>query len=99
MARSDQSLRELLSERVAVLDGAWGTMLQAARLSAADYRGDRFLSHPLELAGDPDVLSLTMPDLILDLHRQYLAAGADIATTNTFTATRIGQAEYGLQEF
>ncbi|MEV5749228.1 methionine synthase [Actinoallomurus sp. NPDC052308] len=92
-----QALRDLLDRRIAVLDGAWGTMLQGARLTPADYRGDRFGGHPRDVTGDPDLLNLTRPDLVLDVHRRYLAAGADITTTNTFTATSIGQADYGLQ--
>jgi 5-methyltetrahydrofolate--homocysteine methyltransferase len=91
------ALRKLLRERVVVLDGAWGTMLQGAGLTPADYRGDRFGDHPRDVTGDPDLLNLTRPDVILDVHRQYLAAGADITTTNTFTATSVGQADYGLQ--
>ncbi|WP_410642762.1 methionine synthase [Amycolatopsis sp. lyj-346] len=94
---STARLRELLDQRVAVLDGAWGTMLQGAGLTPADYRGDRFGEHTHDVTGDPDLLNLTRPDVILDVHRQYLAAGADITTTNTFTATSIGQADYGLQ--
>ena len=90
-------IRSLLDERILVLDGAWGTALQGAGLVPEDYRGDRFRDHPQDLAGDPDVLNLTRPDVILDLHRRYLAAGADVVTTNTFTATSIGQADYGLQ--
>jgi 5-methyltetrahydrofolate--homocysteine methyltransferase len=95
---SEARLRKLLDERILVLDGAWGTMLQTAGLAADDYRGERFRDHPREVAGDPDLLNLTRPDVVLDVHRQYLAAGADITTTNTFTATRIGQADYGLEE-
>ncbi|ADB34821.1 methionine synthase [Kribbella flavida DSM 17836] len=91
------SLRDLLDRRIAVLDGAWGTMLQAANLTSEDYQGDRFLDHSHDVSGDPDLLNLMRPDLILDVHRQYLDAGADITTTNTFTATSIGQADYGLQ--
>ncbi|MER7541881.1 methionine synthase [Spirillospora sp. NPDC127506] len=92
------NLRELLDERIAVLDGAWGTMLQGAGLTPADYRGDRVTDdHPKDVTGDPDLLNLTRPDVILDVHRQYLAAGADITTTNTFTATGIAQADYGLE--
>ncbi|WP_091455740.1 methionine synthase [Actinokineospora iranica] len=91
------ALRELLDRRIAVLDGAWGTMLQGAGLTPADYRGDRIGDHPRDVTGDPDLLNLTRPDVILDVHRQYLAAGADITTTNTFTATSIGQADYGLE--
>ena len=87
----------MLDERILVLDGAWGTMLQRAGLEDADYRGERFADHPREVAGDPDLLNLTRPDVVLDIHRRYLAAGADITTTNTFTATSIGQADYGLE--
>jgi 5-methyltetrahydrofolate--homocysteine methyltransferase len=94
---AEARLKELLEERILVLDGAWGTMLQQAGLGDADYRGERFRDHPREVAGDPDLLNLTRPDVVLDVHRQYLAAGADITTTNTFTATRIGQADYGLE--
>ena len=94
---STVALREALSQRILVLDGAWGTMLQGAGLSPEDYRSERFRDHPRELTGDPDLLNLTRPDVILDAHRRYLAAGADITTTNTFTATSIGQADYGLQ--
>ncbi|WP_233617576.1 MULTISPECIES: methionine synthase [Actinomadura] len=94
---TSEALRKLLDERIAVLDGAWGTMLQGAGLTPEDYRGDRFGGHPRDVTGDPDLLNLTRPDVILDVHRQYLAAGADITTTNTFTATSIGQADYGLE--
>ena len=80
-----------------VLDGAWGTMLQGVGLTAADYRGERLRDHPQDVTGDPDLLNLTRPDVVREVHRQYLAAGADITTTNTFTATSIGQADYGLQ--
>ncbi|TMR30762.1 methionine synthase [Actinomadura geliboluensis] len=92
------NLRELLDERIAVLDGAWGTMLQGAGLKPEDYRGDRVGGdHAKDVTGDPDLLNLTRPDVILDVHRQYLGAGADITTTNTFTATGIAQADYGLE--
>ncbi|MFA1538288.1 methionine synthase [Actinomadura monticuli] len=95
---TDTTLRELLEQRIAVLDGAWGTMLQGAGLKPEDYRGDRIGDdHPKDVTGDPDLLNLTRPDVILDVHRQYLDAGADITTTNTFTATSIGQADYGLE--
>jgi 5-methyltetrahydrofolate--homocysteine methyltransferase len=92
-------LRQLLSERILVLDGAWGTMLQAAKLKPDDYLAGGVVpaDHSKDVTGDPDLLNLTRPDLILDVHRQYLAAGADITTTNTFTATSIGQADYGLE--
>ncbi len=97
MAASVDALRDVLDRRILVLDGAWGTMLQGVGLTAQDYRGDRFRDHPRDLTGDPDLLNLTRPDVILDIHRQYLSAGADITTTNTFTATSIGQADYGLE--
>ncbi|TDC86352.1 methionine synthase [Actinomadura sp. 7K507] len=94
----DSKLRELLDSRIAVIDGAWGTMLQGAGLAPEDYRGDRIDGdHPKDVTGDPDLLNLTRPDVILDVHRQYLEAGADITTTNTFTATSIGQGDYGLE--
>jgi 5-methyltetrahydrofolate--homocysteine methyltransferase len=93
------ALEQLMSERIVVLDGAWGTMLQGANLTAADYRGERLTDHPRDVTGDPDLLSITRPDVVLDIHRKYLAAGADITSTNTFTATRIGQADYGLESF
>jgi 5-methyltetrahydrofolate--homocysteine methyltransferase len=94
---SAEELRELLAQRVVVLDGAWGTMLQNAGLTPADYQLPSLKDHPKDVTGDPDLLNLTRPDVILDVHRQYLAAGADITTTNTFTATSIGQADYGLE--
>src|SRR3954471_21563620 len=91
-------LKRLLGERILVLDGAWGTMLQGAKLRPEDFRGDLIgPDHPQDVTGDPDLLILTRPDVILDAHRQYLAAGADITTTNTFTATSIAQADYGLE--
>jgi 5-methyltetrahydrofolate--homocysteine methyltransferase len=89
-----RELAELLEQRVAVLDGAWGTMLQGKKLAAADYHVE---GHERDTAGDPDLLNLTRPDVVLDIHRQYLAAGADITTTNTFTATSFGQSDYGLE--
>ncbi len=101
-ARPDQksrtaALEHQLCQRVVVLDGAWGSMFQGAGLTAADYRGDILADHSRDVTGDPDLLNLTRPDVVLDVHRRYLAAGADITTTNTFTATSIGQADYALQ--
>ncbi len=90
-------LAEALEERVLVLDGATGTMQQGCGLNEGDYRGERFAGHPTELAGNGDVLSLTRPDVVEALHRAYLEAGADIIETNTFTATRIAQADYALE--
>jgi 5-methyltetrahydrofolate--homocysteine methyltransferase len=93
-----ERLEALLAERILVLDGAYGTAIQARNLADDDYRGERFRDHPREVAGDPDLLNLTRPDVVEDIHRSYLAAGADIVTTNTFTATAIAQADYGLEE-
>ncbi|WP_285598756.1 methionine synthase [Kineosporia sp. NBRC 101731] len=92
-----RALRDLLDSRIAVLDGAWGTMFQNAKLSPSDYLTERLANHPKDVTGDPDLLNITAPHVVLDVHRQYLAAGADITTTNTFTATSIGQADYGLE--
>jgi len=92
------ALTASLRERILVIDGAMGTMIQQHRLDEAQYRGDRFADHPSDLAGDNDLLSLTQPDLIRGIHRAYLGAGADIVCTNTFNATRVSQADYGLEE-
>jgi 5-methyltetrahydrofolate--homocysteine methyltransferase len=89
-------LRRLLGERILVLDGAMGTMVQRHALDEAAYRGERFRDHPSALRGNADVLSLTQPAIIAAIHRAYLEAGADIVETNTFTATAIAQADYGL---
>src|SRR5262245_60486935 len=95
--RTDE-LKALLADRIAVLDGAWGTMFQNAKLTPTDYRADWLADHTHDVAGDPDLLNLTRPDLVLDVHRRYLAAGADITTNDTFTGTNIHQADYGLQD-
>ncbi len=85
-------------ERILVLDGSWGVMIQRFGLTEDDFRGDRFAQHNMPLKGDNDLLCLTRPDLVTQLHDAYFDAGADIAETNTFNATRISQADYGLQE-
>ena len=90
-------LEALLAERILVLDGAMGTMLQRHRLDEAAFRGERFAAWPRDLKGDNDLLLLTQPAIVADVHRQYLAAGADIIETNTFNATRIAQADYGAE--
>jgi 5-methyltetrahydrofolate--homocysteine methyltransferase len=90
-------LDALVSERILVLDGAYGTAIQARGLSDEDYRGERFRDHPRDVKGDPDLLNLTRPDVVESIHRDYLSAGADIVTTNTFTATAVAQADYGLE--
>ena len=90
-------LERLLAERILVLDGAMGTMIQARKLEEADFRGGRFKAHPKDLKGNNDLLNLTRPDVIGAIHREYLDAGADILETNTFNSTSISQADYGLE--
>jgi len=92
-----QALPRLLQQRIVVLDGAMGTMIQRYRLGEADFRGERFRDHPRDLKGNNDLLPLTRPDVIREIHEQYLAAGADIIETNTFGATSVAQEDYGLQ--
>ena len=92
-AQLDAALRE----RILILDGAMGTMIQRRRLGEADFRGERFAGHARDLAGDNDLLVLTRPDVIAAIHDEYLAAGADIIETNTFNGTAIAQADYGLE--
>jgi len=92
------SIREVLQNRVMVLDGAMGTMIQRYKLTEADYRGEHFRDHPRDLKGNNDLLCLTRPDIVSDIHRQYLEAGSDIIETNTFNGTRISQSDYGLEE-
>ncbi|MDX6479813.1 MAG: 5-methyltetrahydrofolate--homocysteine methyltransferase, partial [Gaiellaceae bacterium] len=82
-----------------MLDGSWGVLIQRQVKGEEAYRGERFRDHPRDVAGNPDILNLTRPDGVRDIHRGYFEAGADIATTNTFTATRVGQADYGLQDY
>jgi 5-methyltetrahydrofolate--homocysteine methyltransferase len=91
-------ITKLAQERILVLDGAWGVLLQGRGLSEDEFRGARFVDHPGELVNDPDLLNLTQPEIVREVHDAYFAAGADIATTNTFTATSIGQADYGLED-
>ena len=88
----------LLAERILVIDGAMGTMIQAHKLQEADYRGDRFLKHPKDLKGNNDLLSLTRPDVIRSIHAEYLRAGSDIIETNTFNAQAISLADYGMED-
>src|ERR1019366_5777792 len=93
------ALPQLLKERIVILDGAMGTMIQRHRLSEADYRGARFADHAKSLKGNNDLLQLTRPDVIAAIHAQYLEAGADIIETNTFGATSVAQADYDLGAF
>jgi 5-methyltetrahydrofolate--homocysteine methyltransferase len=91
-------IQDLLRERILVLDGAMGTMIQRYKLEENDFRGDRFKDHPHPLKGNNDLLSITRPDIIKVIHREYLEAGADILETNTFSGTTIAQADYHLQD-
>jgi 5-methyltetrahydrofolate--homocysteine methyltransferase len=92
-----EALRALLATRVMILDGAMGTMIQRHTLTDADFRGERLHDHPRDQKGNSDVLVLTRPDVISSIHHEYLAAGADVIETNTFTSTSIGQSDYGLE--
>jgi 5-methyltetrahydrofolate--homocysteine methyltransferase len=94
----EATLREALSRRILVLDGAMGTMIQRYKLTEADYRGERFADFARDLKGNNELLSLTRPAVIAEIHEGYLAAGADIIETNTFGATTIAQADYGLAD-
>ena len=89
-------LPDILRQRIVILDGAMGTMIQRYKLGEADYRGERFRDHPKDLKGNNELLQFTRPDVITEIHDQYLAAGADIIETNTFGATRVAQDDYGL---
>ncbi|HXN92678.1 MAG TPA: methionine synthase [Candidatus Sulfotelmatobacter sp.] len=94
-----QRLDRLFQQRIVILDGSMGVMLQHKGLSDAEFRGERFRDHPKPLRNNSDILCLTQPELVTQVHRDYLSAGADIVTTNTFTATRVSQADYDLEEF
>ncbi len=93
-----QQLEEVLKHRILLLDGAMGTMIQQYQLSEEDYRGERFADCSSDLKGNNDLLSLTQPQIITDIHKAYLEAGSDIIETNTFNATRVAMADYGMQE-
>ncbi len=90
------ALAAILHERIAIIDGAMGTMIQRYKLSEADFRGERFAAHGKDLKGNNDLLVMTRPDVIREIHAQYLSAGADIVESNTFGATSIAQEDYGL---
>lgn len=90
-------IRSLLKERILVIDGAMGTMIQRHKLTEADYRGERFKDWPSDLKGNNDLLCLTQPAIITGIHKEYLDAGADIIETNTFSSTSIAQADYNMQ--
>jgi 5-methyltetrahydrofolate--homocysteine methyltransferase len=91
------NIQDILKERILVLDGAMGTMIQRHKLTEADFRNEELKDHPHPLKGNNDLLSLTRPDIIKDIHRQYFEAGADIAETNTFGSTTVAQADYHLE--
>ena len=91
-------IQNILKERILVLDGAMGTMVQRYALDEKDFRGERFAGHPVMLKGNNDILVLTRPDVIREIHAKYLAAGADIIETSTFNANRVSQSEYRCEE-
>ena len=92
-----EDIKELLNERILIIDGAMGTMIQRHKLEEADYRGERFKDWHTDVKGNNDLLSITQPQIITDIHKQYLEAGADIIETNTFSSTTIAQADYDMQ--
>ena len=94
---AEQQLKDLMRERILVLDGAMGTLIQRHQLTEEQFRGDRFADHPRDLKGSNEVLNLTQPEIISGIHEQYLDAGADIITTNTFNANAISLSDYGLE--
>ena len=94
LTKTGEKLAELLRQRIVYLDGAMGTMIQQLKLQEADYRGNLFLNHPGELKGNNDLLVLTKPEVILNIHRAYLEAGADIIESNTFNGTSIAMEDY-----
>ncbi len=98
MTRQDRiaALKAAAKDRILILDGSWGVMIQKMGLGEADYRGERFKDHPVQLKGNNDILCLTRPDIVAGLHDQYYGAGADISETNTFSATTIAQDDYKL---
>ncbi|MCK4701354.1 MAG: homocysteine S-methyltransferase family protein, partial [Bacteroidales bacterium] len=92
-------IQSILQSRILVLDGAMGTMIQTYKLEEKDFRGEQFILTPRDQKGNIDLLNLTQPEIIRDIHRKYLDAGADIIETNTFSANRISQADYGMEEY
>jgi 5-methyltetrahydrofolate--homocysteine methyltransferase len=91
-------IQDCLQQRILIIDGAMGTMIQRHKLTEADYRGERFKDWHVDVKGNNDLLSITRPDVIIGIHKQYLEAGADIIETNTFSSTSIAQADYDMQE-
>lgn len=97
-AAHSRSLEEQLQKRILILDGAYGSALQGYKLTEEDYRGEEFKSHPTSMQGNHDILNLTRPAVVDEVHRSYLAAGADVLSTNTFSATSLAQADFGTAE-
>ena len=95
---TEQDLKDLLKERIVIMDGAMGTMIQQEKLEEQDFRGDHFRNHAKELKGNNDLLCMTRPDIIRKIHQSYFDAGSDIVETNTFSATTISMADYNLEE-
>ena len=93
----NKTIKDILKDRILILDGAMGTMIQRYKLTEEDFRSDRFKNSICDLKGNNDLLSLTRPDIIKEIHKQYLKAGADIIETNTFSSTSIAQSDYDLQ--
>ncbi len=93
-----EDIRSILKKRILVLDGAMGTMIQQYKLSEEDYRGERFKDYPHDLKGNNDLLSITQPDIIKEIHASYFEAGADIAETNTFSSTTVAMADYRMED-
>ena len=98
MTTASHQIRSLLEQKILILDGGMGTMLQSYKLSEADFRGERFANHPCDVKGNNDLLSLTQPQIIRDIHRAYFEAGADIVETNTFNGTSIAMADYQMED-
>lgn len=92
-------IQKILQDRILVLDGAMGTMIQQYHFSEEDYRGTQFKNHPVSVKGNNDMLSITQPEAIKEIHREYLEAGADIIETNTFSSTTIAMADYNMEDF
>ena len=98
MTTTLEKIHTLLKQRILIIDGAMGTMIQPYKLSEADFRGQRFADWPQDVKGNNDLLSITQPQIIEDIHRQYLEAGADLIETKTFNSNRISLADYKMQE-
>jgi 5-methyltetrahydrofolate--homocysteine methyltransferase len=98
MTDKTEQLKQLMADRILILDGAMGTMIQSYQLEEDDYRGERFKDHPCDLKGNNDLLSITRPDIIKSIHKAYFDAGADIVETNTFNSTSIAMADYQMED-